>query len=382
MLPLKLYKELFPHVTRQDMLRSIDHRVQLLAYNKKEIRQYGVCYLHVKCKNRVKLCKFYVVDSKFNPIIGVNSACHLGLLKFTEPVFENWTDTTPIKSSELNIDVLCKTTRKLSPDKSLSHDKDKSLSCDKVSNVTRKLSPDNSLSCDKVTKLSNVSDVSDIPETLTREWIINHEKYKHLFQGIGCFKCNPVSIEMQEGSTPVRKPARKVPLALREKFKQEIDSMVKAGILTEVTPEMSTPEWLNSFVIVKKPNGNLRVCLDPTDLNKHIIRPICNMRTLEEIIDMLKGSAYFAVFDSTKSFFHVPLDCESKQLTAMLTPIGIYLYNVLAMGLSNATDIFEKCMRNIVDGLQGVVNIANDVLVFATEYKKFKKMLSIFLTDA
>ena len=34
--------------------------------------------------------------------------------------------------------------------------------------------------------------------------------------------------------------------------------MVKAGILTEVTPEMSMPEWLNSFVIVKKPNGNLR----------------------------------------------------------------------------------------------------------------------------
>ena len=68
---------------------------------------------------------------------------------------------------------------------------------------------------------------------------------------------------MQEGSTPVRKPARKVPLALREKFKQEIDSMVKAGILTEVTPEMSTPEWLNSFVIVKKPNGNLKSLFRP-----------------------------------------------------------------------------------------------------------------------
>ena len=380
LLPLRLYKELFPHVTRQEMLRSIDHRVQLLAYNKKEIHQYGVYYLHVKCKNCVKLCKFYVVDSKFNAIIGVNSACRLGLLKFTEPVFENWIDTTLIKSSKLNIDAIRKTTKKLSPDKSLSCDK-----VEKVSKVTKKLSPGKSLSHDKfekvskVTKLSNVSDISDIPETLTREWIINHKKYKHLFQGIGHFKCNPVSIEMQEGSTPVRKPARKVPLALCEKFKQEIDLMVKPGILTEVTPEMSTPEWLNSFVIVKKQNGNLRVCLDPTDLNKHIICPICNMRTLEEIIDMLKGSMYFAVFDSTKSFFHIPLDCESKQLTAMLTPIGIYLYNVLAMGLSNATDIFEKCMQNIVDGLQGVVNIADDVLVFATKYEKLKENVINFL---
>ena len=80
---------------------------------------------------------------------------------------------------------------------------------------------------------------------------------------------------------------------------------------------------------------------------------------------MLKGSMYFAVFNSTKSFFHVPLDHESKQLTVMLTPIGIYLYNVPTMGLSNATDIFEKCMRNIVDRLKGVVNIADDFLVFA-----------------
>ena len=182
---------------------------------------------------------------------------------------------------------------------------------------------------------------------------------------------------MQEGPTPVRKPARKVPSALHEKFKQEIDLMVKASILTEVTPEMPTPKWLNSFVIVKKPNGNLRICLDPMDLNKHIIRPICNVRVLEEIIDKLKGSMYFAVFNSTKSFFHVPLDCESKQLTLMLTPIGIYLYNVLAMGLSNTTDI--KCMRNIVDGLEGVVNITNDVLVFATKYDKFKENVINFL---
>ena len=169
-----------------------------------------------------------------------------------------------------------------------------------------------------------------------------------MFQGIGHFKCSPISIEMQEGSTPVRKPARKVPLALHEKFKQEIGLMVKAGILMEVTPEISMPEWLNRFVIMKKPNSNPRVCLHPMNLNKHIIHPIFNMKILEKIIDMLKGSMYFAMFNSTKSFFHVPPDHELKQLTAMLTPIEIYLYNVLAMGLSNATDIFKKCMQTLL----------------------------------
>ena len=142
---------------------------------------------------------------------------------------------------------------------------------------------------------------------------------------------------------------------------------------------MPTPEWLNSFVIVKKPNGNLRVCLDPTDLNKSMIRPVCNMRTLEGIIDLLKGSLYFAVFDSTKSFFHISIDDDSRQLTAMLMPIGIYLCNILAIGLSNATDIFETCMRGIVDGLQGVINIADDVLVYASDYDVFKSNVVSFL---
>ena len=49
------------------------------------------------------------------------------------------------------------------------------------------------------------------------------------------------------------------------------------------------------------------------------------------------------------------------------------------MGLSNATNIFEKCMQNIVDGLEGVVNIANYVLVFATKYDKFKENVINFL---
>ena len=155
--------------------------------------------------------------------------------------------------------------------------------------------------------------------------------------------------------------------------------MVQQGILSEVTQSMATPEWLNSFVIVKGPNGNLHVCLDPTDLNKHMIRPVCNMYTLEDIIDKLKDATHFTIFDSTKSFFHIPLDEASKKLMAMLTSIGIFIYNVLAMGLSNATDIFEKCMREIVKDLNRVVNIANDVLVFGVGKEDIQNNVISFL---
>ena len=295
LLPLSIYREIFPNITPTELARSIDHCVQLLAYNKKQIKQLGVCYLHAKAGNgngHTKLCKFFIVNSRFNPIIGVNCAMRLGLISFNMPIYQDWCDDVSVNS---------------------------------VSNK-------NSIAASAVK--------ADIPETITKEWIVNHDKYKCLFQGIGHFKCKPVTIEMQHDTTPIRKPPCKVTLALQDKFKAEIKSMVDQGIITGVTQSMEMPEWLNTLVVAKKPNGDLRVCLDPADLNKHIIHPVCNMYTLEDVINKLKDATHFAVFDSTKSFFHIPLDEASKQLTAMLTLIGIYIYNMLAMGLLNATDIF------------------------------------------
>ena len=100
---------------------------------------------------------------------------------------------------------------------------------------------------------------------------------------------------------------------------------------------------------------------------------------MDDVIEKLKGARYFAIFDSSKGFFHVPLDQESKMLTAMLTPIGIYFYNVLAMGLNNATDLFEMCIREILEGLSGVTNILDDVLIFGRTETEFKTNVISFL---
>ena len=215
---------------------------------------------------------------------------------------------------------------------------------------------------------------NEVPEKLTKQWIINTPKYRHLFQGIGKFKINPVSV------TTVQKPPQKVPLAMQKAFKEELDSMEQHGIISKYdTKRNKAPEWLNSFVIVKKPNGKLRVCLDPTDLNQYIVRPVCNSLTLDEIVDRLKGAVFFAVFDTTKGFSHILMDTDSKLLTAMLTPYGIYIYNVLAMGLADVTDIFETVIRDLLKDLNGVLNIADDVLVFGNIYDSFRNNVISFL---
>ena len=51
----------------------------------------------------------------------------------------------------------------------------------------------------------------------------------------------------------------------------------------------------------------------------------------------------------------------------MLTPCAVYVYNVLAMGLSLASDVLESTIRDIIKDLNGVVNIADDLLVYGTD---------------
>ena len=114
-------------------------------------------------------------------------------------------------------------------------------------------------------------------------------------------------------------------------------------------------------------------------MNKDIVRPVCNSQTIDDLVHKLKDAKYFTVFDTSKGFFHIPLDAESKVLTAMLTPFRIYVYNVLAMGLSSATDVFETCIHDVLQGLNGCTNIADDVLVYGSMYEDFKTNVLAFL---
>ena len=63
--------------------------------------------------------------------------------------------------------------------------------------------------------------------------------------------------------------------------------MESQGIISKFTGRDVSSEWLNSFIIVKKPSSALRISLDPTDLNKEIIRPVCNTQTIDDVINKL-----------------------------------------------------------------------------------------------
>ena len=173
---------------------------------------------------------------------------------------------------------------------------------------------------------------------LNKGTMVNEQKFKYIFSGTGKFPVDPVNIQFTEDAVPVQKSACRVPISLNEKFENKIRSMEKQGIISRLDRNTAT-EWLNSFVVVKKPNSDPRICFYPTDLNTYIVRPICNLNALDEVSFKLKDVKFFLVFNATKGFFHLPLNEKAKLLTAMLTPVGVYVFNILTMGLSNSNDL-------------------------------------------
>ena len=69
------------------------------------------------------------------------------------------------------------------------------------------------------------------------------------------------------------------------------------------------------FVCVKKPNGKIRLCIDPTHSNKWIIHPRHSTKLVDDILHRLNGAQFATVIDSMSSFFNHKLDEELSKLT-------------------------------------------------------------------
>ena len=122
-----------------------------------------------------------------------------------------------------------------------------------------------------------------------------------MFDVIGKCPGKPYKIQLNPKVPPKQTPCRPVPIHLKEAFKAEIDKMLKAGVLKPI--QEATP-WINSFVLVEgndqQGKPKLRICLDPTNLNKAIVREPYHFKTPEDISHLLADATVLTVLDCKK----------------------------------------------------------------------------------
>ncbi|RXN13855.1 Retrovirus-related Pol poly from transposon [Labeo rohita] len=202
------------------------------------------------------------------------------------------------------------------------------------------------------------------------------DEFADVFTGIGLFpgECN---IHLDPSATPVVHPPRRVPFALRDRLREELDSMEDQGIIKKVT---EPTDWVNALCVVEKPKtGKLRVCLDPRDLNNAIKRPHYSLPTLEDITPKLAGARYFSVMDARSGYWAVKLSEKSSYLTTFNTIVGRYRFCRLPFGIVSAQDVFQQKIDEICEGLPGVVAILDDILVYGKTKEEHDRNLRTML---
>ena len=135
----------------------------------------------------------------------------------------------------------------------------------------------NLLGLPAITSLSLISRMSTVH--YNTQDIKKH--FSHLFQGLGSLG-DEYEIHLKEEAKPVSlHTARNIPLPLRSKVQQELKRMESMGVISPVT---EPSPWCSGMVVVPKPSGQVRICVDLKKLNECVQREFHPLPHVEEIL--------------------------------------------------------------------------------------------------
>ena len=177
---------------------------------------------------------------------------------------------------------------------------------------------------------------------------------------IGKIRGVQVKLHIDPDIKPVALPHRRIPYHLREKVEEEIKRLEELEIIEKVSGP--TP-WVSPVVIVPKPNGNIRLCVDMRQPNRAIQRERHVIPTLEDILAEVNGSRIFSVIDLNQAYHQMELEEKSRYITTFSTHIGLRRYKRLFFGLTSASEVFHNTLREILSDIEGAFNSSDDILI-------------------
>ena len=208
--------------------------------------------------------------------------------------------------------------------------------------------------------------------------VLNEATKGHQVYGeIGLMKCKPVTIKLKPDATPYNlSVARRVPLPLLSKVKEELVRMEQNGVVQHVT---EPTEWCSPMVPVLKKSGKVRICVDLKKLNQVVMREKYVLPTLDEILPKLSGSKVFSTLDCSSGFWAIPLSEDCARLTTFITPFGRYCFKRLPFGISSAPEIFQRIMHELLRDIAGVTVYMDDIIVSGSSMSEHDSRLDVTL---
>lgn len=163
---------------------------------------------------------------------------------------------------------------------------------------------------------------------------------------------------------PIYQPPRRLAPAEKDAVKNIIEQWLNERVI-----QPSNSEYASPIVLVKKKNGERRLCVDYRNLNKITLRDRYPLPLISDHLDV----KYFSSIDLRNGFFHVPVHCDSRKFTSFVTPHGQYEFLKTPFGLCNSPAIFQRFInavfrKEINEGI--VMTYLDDVIIIGKNYSE------------
>ena len=204
-------------------------------------------------------------------------------------------------------------------------------------------------------------------------------KYPNLFTGkVGVYKNFEAKLYIDETVKLQHQKLRPVPYHLRSKVEIQLKEMIENDL---IEPVIGPTKCVSSIVLVPKryDTEEVRICSDARIANLSILRERHAMPTVDDLIVRMNGAKVISKFDLKCGYNQIVIEESCRYITAFCTHLGIFQYKRLNFGINTAAEIFQKAIERVLSGLENVINISDDIIVFGKDQSEHDEKLDLVL---
>ena len=229
-------------------------------------------------------------------------------------------------------------------------------------------------------KLQNSQILNDLGTKLSHLPLVQRKElaevitqYREVFPDVPS-KTNLIEHDVDVGdSAPIKQHPYRVSPMKKELLDKEVQYMLENDIIEE-----SQSNWSSPCILVPKHDGGFRFCTDFRKVNDKTKSDSFPIPRIADCIDQIGNAKFVSTFDMLKGYWQVPLTQRAREISAFVTPSGLYQYKVMPFGMKNAPATFQRMVNKLVRNIDGCEGYIDDVVIFSDNWSDHIRQIERF----
>ena len=229
-------------------------------------------------------------------------------------------------------------------------------------------------------KLQNSQILNDLGTKLSHLPLVQRKElaevitqYREVFPDVPS-KTNLIEHDVDVGdSAPIKQHPYRVSPMKKELLDKEVQYMLKNDIIEE-----SQSNWSSPCILVPKHDSGFRFCTDFRKVNDKTKSDSFPIPRIADCIDQIGNAKLVSTFDMLKGYWQVPLTQRAREISAFVTPSGLYQYKVMPFGMKNAPATFQRMVNKLVRDIDGCEGYIDDVVIFSDNWSDHIRQIERF----